>query len=106
MSSHSSLFTKTNSSRVIYESIKTLEIKTFVLLNLSFASTTILSCFFFLFLIIDALIPAVITQIFNPSAELAIPIGVLINDAKTEIETPLYTGQYNSKLDKPFYASY
>ena len=48
----------------------------------------ILSCFLF-FLITDLylLIPAVIIQIFNATAELSIPIGVQPNDAKAEIET-------------------
>ena len=32
------------------------------------------------------LIPAVIAQIFNPIAELVIPIGIPIKGAKTEIE--------------------
>ena len=60
-----------------------------MLFNLDFANNTILSCFFFFFLIIDLyfLIPAVITQIFNPIAELVIPIGVPTQVAKTEMET-------------------
>ena len=33
------------------------------------------------------LIPAVITQIFNPIVELAIPIGIPAKEAKAEIET-------------------
>ena len=43
---------------------------------------------FFFFLIIDLyfLIPAVITQIFNPNAELVLPIGITSKDAKAEIE--------------------
>ena len=41
------------------------------------------------FLILDFLIPAVITQIFNPSAEFVVPIGMLIGEAKAEIETPI-----------------
>ena len=44
------LFTETNSSRLIYESIKTLEIRTSKVFNLSFPNNTILSCFFFFFL--------------------------------------------------------
>ena len=45
--------------------------------------------FFFLFLIINLyfLIPAVVTQIFNPIAELIIPIGIPIKEAKAEMET-------------------
>ena len=44
---------------------------------------------FVLFLIIDLyfLIPAVTAQIFNTTAELAIPIGIPIKEAKSEIET-------------------
>ena len=55
----------------------------------NFANNTILSCFFFFFLIIDLyfLIPAVITQILNPVAELVMPIGILTKEAKAEIET-------------------
>ena len=42
---------------------------------------------FFFFLIIDLcfLIPAVITQIFNPIAELVIPIGIPCKEEKAEI---------------------
>ena len=46
-------FIKTNSSWLITDSIKALEIKTSMLFNLDFANNTILSCFFFFFLIID-----------------------------------------------------
>ena len=58
-----------------------------MLFNLDFANNTILSCFFFFFLIIDLyfLIPAVIVQIFNPTAELLIPIEKPIKETKTEI---------------------
>ena len=42
-----------------------------------------------LFLIIDLyfLIPAVITQIFNPIVKFAIPIGILTKKAKAGMET-------------------
>ena len=40
-----------------------------MLFNLDFANNTILSCFSFL-------IPAVVTPIFTPIAELLIPIGI------------------------------
>ena len=33
------------------------------------------------------LIPAVIAQIFNPIAELLIPVGILTKEAKAEMET-------------------
>ena len=64
------------------------KIKTSMLFNLNFAHNTILSCFFF-FLIIDLYfsIPAVIAQIFNPIAELVIPIGIPTKEAKAEMET-------------------
>ena len=70
------LFIKRNLSWLIHQSIKSLEIKTFILFNLGLAENTILSFFFsFFFLIIDLyfLIPVVITQIFNPAAEHVIP---------------------------------
>ena len=43
----------------------------------------------FLFFITDLyfLIPAVITQIFNPITELVIPMGIPTKEAKGEIET-------------------
>ena len=64
--------------------IKALEIIMSVIFNLAFANDTILSCFFFIFLIIDLyfLILAVIAYIFNPIAELAIPIGIPSKEAK------------------------
>ena len=63
----STLFIKTNSSRLITGSIKALEIKTSILVNLDYGYNTILSCFLLLFLIIDLciLIPAVMAQTFN-----------------------------------------
>ena len=43
--------------------------------------------FFFFFLIIDLylLVPAVISQIFNPIKELVISIGIAIKETKAEI---------------------
>ena len=66
--------------------IKALEIKTSKLFNLDFI--TILSCFFFFFLIIDLyfLIPVVIAQIFNPITELVIPIGIPTKEKKSRNE--------------------
>ena len=60
-----------------------------MLFNLDFATSTILSCFFFFFLIIDLyfLIAALFAQIFNPIAELGILIGIPIKETKVEIET-------------------
>ena len=73
----------------MFESIKALEIKTSMLFNLDFANNTILSCFFFFFLIIHLyfLIPAVVQQISNPIAEIVISIGIPNKEAKAEMET-------------------
>ena len=65
-------------SRLIYQSIEILEIKTSILFNFVFANSTILLCLsLFVFLVIDLclLIPAVIPEIVIPAAELAIPKG-------------------------------
>ena len=64
----------------MFESIKVLEIKASMLFSSVIASNTILLCFF-LFLIIDFLIPAVIAQLFNPIAELTMPIGIPTKEA-------------------------
>ena len=57
-------------------------------INLDFANNTILSCFFFFFLIIDLyfLITATVAQIFNRIAELLIPAGIPSKEAKAEIK--------------------
>ena len=72
------LFIKTNSSWLMNESIKALEIKTSMSFNLDFDNRTILSCFFFFFLNIDLyfFIPAVLAQMFSQIAELVIPIEI------------------------------
>ena len=82
-------FIKKNSSWLIFESIKALEIRTSTLFNLGFANDDILSCFFLFFLIIDLylLILAVTTQNYNPIAELVIPIETLTKEATLEMET-------------------
>ena len=65
-----------------------MQIKTSMLFNLDFARNAILSCLFFFFLIIDLyfLVPAVIAEMFNAIAELVIPLGIPIKEAKTEIQ--------------------
>ena len=95
--SFGALFIKTKPLRLIFESIKDLEVKTYTVFNLDFANDTILSCFFFFFLIIDLclLIPVVITQIYNPIAELIIPIGIPTKKAKAEIEMHPVTVEIN-----------
>ena len=71
-----------------HEPVKALEINTSMLFNLYFAKNTILTHFFFYFLIVVLYvsIPAVIAQIFNPIAELAILIGISRKETKPEIE--------------------
>ena len=90
ISSHSfkTLFIKTNLSRLIFESIKAVGIKTSMLFYLDFANNTTLSYFFLFFLIIDLyfLIPKVITQIFTPTEEFVTPIGIPTKEAQTEME--------------------
>ena len=73
----------------MYESVKVLEINTSILLNLVFTNNTILSCFFFFSLItnLNFSTAAVIAQIFQPTVELVILIGIPIKKAKAEIET-------------------
>ena len=68
----------------MFVSIKALEIKTF---HLDFVNNTILSCFFFFFLIIDLyfFIPKVIAHIFNPTADLLTPMELPSKEAKAEI---------------------
>ena len=60
-----------------------------LLFNWDSANNTIWSCFFLFVLIIDLyfLILIVIRQIFNPIAELSIPIRIPTKEAKVEIET-------------------
>ena len=86
-----------------------------MLFNSDFASNTILSCFFFFFLIIDLyfLILAAIAPIFNPMAELVIPKGILTKEVKAEMEThpviveaKIRNVQCNLELCKPFCAFY
>ena len=57
--------------------------------NLDFTNNTVLSRFFLFFLIIDLyfLIPAVITQIFNPIAKFVIYIGIPTKKVKAEMKT-------------------
>ena len=45
------------------------------------------SSFFFLIIDLYLLLPVLITQIFNPIAELIIPIGILTKEGKAEMET-------------------
>ena len=80
----STLFNKTNLSWLICEA--KLWILTSTVYNLVFANNIILTCFFFFFLRIDLyfLIIAVIAQIFNPTAEFAMPIGIKAKEVKAK----------------------
>ena len=115
--SFSTLFVKSNSSPVMFESIKVLEIKTSILFNLDFANNTILSCSFSFFLLIETFfylyffILAVVAKVFNLISELVISIGIPNKQAKAEIEIhPVIAGaksvQYNLELYKAFCTSY
>ena len=86
--SFNTLYIKTNSSWLKFESIKALGINSFKLFNLDFANNAILLCFFLFFLIIDSyfLISAAIAQIFNPVTEPVITIGIPSTEPKAEIE--------------------
>ena len=87
--SRNTVCTETYSSWLIYDLIKILDIRTSIVSNLVIPSNTILSCSFFFFLIIDLyyLIPSVIVQTFNPTAELVTPIGMSTNEANAEKNT-------------------
>ena len=82
---------------------------TSIIFNSTFANNTISSYFFFFFLIIELylLFPAVIAQIFNPIAELVVPMIIPRKEAKAEKEIDLVTakkkfGHYNLELCKSF----
>ena len=85
---YNKLFAERNSSWLIYESIYEFEIRTSIVFNWYFPNNTIVSCSFLVFYIIDLyfLIPAVIAQIFIPTAELIIPTGIAIDEANAKIQ--------------------
>ena len=64
-----------------------------MVLNLVFVNNIILSCL--LFFLVDSYfqISVVAAQIFNPSAELEMSIGIFSNEAKPEIETHPVTAE-------------
>ena len=73
---------------MIYELIKALEIKTFIVFVLVFAYYTILSRFFFFSIIsLYFSIPAIIRQIFNPTSELESFLGTPTKETKVEVKT-------------------
>ena len=59
-----------------------------MLFNLDFANNTLLSYFLCFLLILNLYfsIPAVTAQFFHPTAELAVPVGIGIKEAKAGIE--------------------
>ena len=68
---------------------------------------------FYLIIGLYFLIPAVIAQIFNPTAELVMYTGIPTKEGKAEIETHPVTAevekvtfQYDLKSCKPFCSSY
>ena len=97
---HLIILFETNSSWLIYESIKTLESLTLIISNVSFPGNTMLSCFFFSFLIIYLyfLIPKVVTKIFIPTAELEILTGTQPNEANEEVETLIMEAKISMSL--------
>ena len=61
-----------------------------MLFNLDFAdSAFVLSCFFFLFLTIDLIVPAVNAHIFYTILELEIPIRIPAKETEAKIEIHL-----------------
>ena len=56
-----------------------------------FSNNTILSCFFLLIIDSHFLVAAVIAKIFNPMAEVVVPIGIPSKESKAEIEIHLLT---------------
>ena len=76
------LFTETYSSQLIYELIKALEVRTSIVFNLSVLNMLIL---LFVHSWLIFLIPAMIAQIFIPTAELVIPTGTQTNKPNAEI---------------------
>ena len=67
--------------------------------NLAFLRNTFLSCIFLFFIIVDLyiLILAVTAQIFNPTAELAIPTGTPTNEVNAKIEAQTLTVETKKK---------
>ena len=81
-----------NNTWVVYELIKTLEIRTSLVFHISFSDTNISSFAFFFFIIgLYFLIPEMIVQMFNPTAEIVIPRETQINGGNAEIEMPQVT---------------
>ena len=62
-----------------------------MLFSLDFHNNTMLSWFFFFFLVIDVyfLIPAAIEQIFNPITELVITVRIPSKELKADIDIQL-----------------
>ena len=84
------LFTKTNSSWLIFESIIALEINTSILFNFDFANNTTYHASFPFFnywlMLLYILIPTVIPQIFNPIAAPVIHIRIPIKKRNQKLK--------------------
>ena len=80
-------FIETDLSWLIFESITDLKINTSILFILDFAKYIILSSFFSVIFYLYFLIPIVVAEIFNPIAELVIPIGIPTKETKEEMQT-------------------
>ena len=89
------LFTEANSFKMI-------------VFNLVFPNNIILLCFFYLFLIIFLyfLIPTVIAQTFNSTAELVVPTGAASNEGNAEIETQTTDSRTKNKKRKKLFQSH
>ena len=88
------LFTETNSSWLIYKSIKVLETKTLILFKF-FLAIYMFALFTFVFLIIELyfLIYAVNTHFFNWTDELVMPIETPTNEINAENEIKTMTAK-------------
>ena len=84
--SFSASFIITNSLRPIFESIKALEIRTFMLFNSDLLTIQLYYVFFLNYLIKLFNSCSYYTIFFNPIAELVIPIRISSKEAKAKIE--------------------
>ena len=80
----------------MYESLKDLKIKTFMLFNLVFAKN--ISCFFIFSSFFYFLLPAVVAQIFNPNPKFIIPTGIPTKEAENA-ETEVHSVILESKIN-------
>ena len=86
------LFTEANSFKMI-------------VFNLVFPNNIILLCFFYLFLIIFLyfLIPTVIAQTFNSTAQLVVPTRTATNEGNAEIETQPLIAETKTRKERNYF---